>query len=513
MAEAAKFPIILNQTFIEATRDTGYRSTAAAVAELVDNAVQAKAKNVHIFVREDAGDGTGAPGLAVLDDGSGMDGATLRRALQFGGSMRFGDRSGLGRFGMGLPNASVSQARRLDVFTWRAPNACIASYLDVDDIAAGQVEEIPTVRRSSMPKWAQEYKGFSGTLVTWSKCDRLDNRRVSTIVRKLHEPLGRMFRHFLWPGVKIWVNGELVTAIDPLFLHPSTPLKGAAPFGEPLTFEVRVPGKPAKTAVVTVRFSELPVAQWHDLPVEDKRKYRIVNGAGLSILRAKREVDYGWWFFGAKRRENYDSWWRGELSFDPDLDELFAITHSKQGINPTHELREILTPDLEAVARQLNGRVQASFAAVKHSGPRLQCSTLEEAPQRDRPAPSPRQAEVHPNGNGKPAPPRRPEQGREADADPEYAVSVERLEGEEFFEARAVAGRWCLVLNSGHAFYRQVYEPLRGPAGNSLRRQLERLLLAHAKAEAEKPKARRSGPVPLRASWANQLAELLEGDA
>ena len=46
MGAAAKFPIVLNQTFIEATRETGYRSTAAAVAELVDNSVQAGAKNI-----------------------------------------------------------------------------------------------------------------------------------------------------------------------------------------------------------------------------------------------------------------------------------------------------------------------------------------------------------------------------------------------------------------------------------------------------------------------------------
>jgi hypothetical protein len=506
MAEAAKFPIVLNQTFIEATRDTGYRSTAAAVAELVDNAIQAGAKNVRVFVREGPGD-AGAPDLAVLDDGTGMDSATLRRALQFGGSMRFGDRSGLGRFGMGLPNASVSQARRVEVFTWRAPNVCIASHLDVDDIAQGRLEEIPTVRRSSVPKWAQEHRGFSGTLVAWSKCDRLDNRRVSTIVRKLHEPLGRMFRHFIWKGVRIYVNGEAVAAIDPLFLHPSTPLKGAVPFGEPLTFEVRMPGRADKTSVVQVRFSELPVAQWHDLPVEDKRKYRIVDSAGLSILRAGREVDFGWWFFGAKRRENYDSWWRGELSFEPDLDELFAITHSKQGINPTVELREILTPDLEAVARQLNGRVQAAFAAVKHDEPDV--FTTGAAPKAERPATAPGRADPQPAINGRAAPVP-PPAGKPAEDDgQEYTVSVERLKGGVFFDAKVTGKQWRLVLNGDHAFYHKVYAPLRGV----LRRHLEQLLLAQAKAEHDKDASKHDQSVARRAAWSSQLAALLEGHA
>ena len=56
--------------------------------------------------------------IAVLDNGSGMDATTLRMALQFGNGTRLDDRSGIGRFGMGLPNASISQAARVDIWTW-----------------------------------------------------------------------------------------------------------------------------------------------------------------------------------------------------------------------------------------------------------------------------------------------------------------------------------------------------------------------------------------------------------
>ena len=65
----------------------------------------------------------------------------------------------------------------------------------------------------------------------------------------------------------------------------------------------------------------------------------IVKAAGVSVVRAQREVAYGWFCMGRKRRENYDDWWRCEVSFEPDLDEYFGLTHSKQGINPTAELR------------------------------------------------------------------------------------------------------------------------------------------------------------------------------
>ncbi len=59
-------------------------------------------------------------------------------------------------------------------------------------------------------------------------------------------------------------------------------------------------------------------------------------------MRAGREIDRGWYFMGGKRKENYDDWWRCEISFDPSLDELFGVTHSKQEIRPTEALTSIL---------------------------------------------------------------------------------------------------------------------------------------------------------------------------
>ncbi len=329
-------------------------------------------------------------------------------------------------------------------------------------------------------------------------------------MRKLHEPLGRIFRYFIWQGVGVWINDESVAGVDPLFLHKSTPLKGAAPCGEPLTFEIRVPGQPGKTSMVRVRFAELPVAKWHDLPVEDKRKHGIVDGAGLSIMRANREVDYGWWFFGAKRRENYDSWWRGELSFEPDLDELFSITHSKQGINPTQELREILTPDLEAIARQLNSRVQAAFASVKaappkptpapQSTPRITMKADQVAPKFEARLP------VGGLSNGAAASAHTIARVPEKPKGPGYHVSVESLGKSGIFEVELSQGRWRLILNSDHPFYRKAYEPLRG----ATRRHLEQVLLAHGQTIGRGRK--RIDTAALSDSWAQKLAEMLEVD-
>ena len=115
MSRKDDFSIIVLDKFIQATRDSGYKGTESAIAELVDNSLQAGARQVAIEVGV-AEEEDGYPlRLSVLDDGCGMDRPTLRQALRFGGSSRFNDRAGLGRFGMGLPNSSLSQARRVEV--------------------------------------------------------------------------------------------------------------------------------------------------------------------------------------------------------------------------------------------------------------------------------------------------------------------------------------------------------------------------------------------------------------
>ena len=72
--------------FIEATRDSGYKNTTSAVAELVDNSIQAGAKRVEICIHNGAAISDYPLEIAVVDDGCGMDSATLRQALRVGDS-------------------------------------------------------------------------------------------------------------------------------------------------------------------------------------------------------------------------------------------------------------------------------------------------------------------------------------------------------------------------------------------------------------------------------------------
>ena len=145
-------PIVRLERFIQATRDSGYKGTSSAIAELVDNALQAKATAVRITLEDRPGDAAHPVTVSVADNGQGMTGDVLAEALRFGGSSRFNDRRGLGRFGMGLPNASLSQSRRVEVFTWQRGKTPIWNYLDVDEIASGELSSVPRPKQGVRPR-------------------------------------------------------------------------------------------------------------------------------------------------------------------------------------------------------------------------------------------------------------------------------------------------------------------------------------------------------------------------
>lgn len=515
------YSIIALDKFIQATRDSGYKGTASAISELVDNSIQAGATRIAISVAATASDEEEkAIEVSVLDNGCGMDPPTLRQALRFGGSTRFGDRRGLGRYGMGLPNASLSQARRVTVFTWQAsgsgaqrgrgsPPCVYSSYLDVDEIVRCEMTEVPEPRVAAAPP--NECHGGSGTLVCWSQCDRLDNRRVSTIVRKLEVELGRRFRHFIWQGLRITINGDSLDAFDPLYLNPKAEVSGAQLFGEEMRFEVRTaPADTRTTGWVRVRFTELPVHAWHKLSNDEKRRIGISKGAGVSIVRGGREVDYGWFFMGSKHRENYDDWWRCEIQFDPILDEAFGITHTKQQARPQAHLLEALTPDLEATARALNGRARKAHTAVKASARFSEAERI--ANERDHLLhPLPRSADPAAKALMRELEESHPTLRDRVDEKDRYSIIEHAVQDTSFFTLAHDGDRLVLVLNPDHPFYREIYKPLSEdatPRDPQLRAKLELLLLAAARSEA----ASRSKVPALakhRLEWSNTLAAFL----
>lgn len=487
--------------FILAVRDAGYKSTALALAELIDNSIQAGAATVKVDVVP-SGDAEFPIEIRVSDDGHGMDRPLLGTALTFGGSSRFDDRSSLGRYGMGLPNGALSRARRVELYSWRGDDVHHC-YVDVDEVIRTRSRSLPPVTTVERPSFTPPTT--TGTTIRLLRCDRLEYRRPSTLTQHLVDDLGRIYRTFLWDGLRLTINGALVGPVDPMFLHQRGQAVCARQFGDVLRYRLPVG---ASIGTVEVQFSELPVERMHVLSGDEKRRIGITNAPSVSVLRAGREIDRGWFFMGAKRRENYDDWWRCEVRFEPLLDELFGMTHSKQAIAPTTELLDVLTPDVEPIARALNSRVRRRFEFVKVAPP-LTAAERQAARAEGR----------------LPALPRRRDEPQsevddllqtlcaEAQDGRPYQLAVSDLPTTSAFEATVREGSLLVALNCRHPLYRDLYGPL---AGSELQRdqdvatRIALTLLAAARAELLAPRrANRAEARRFRQAWSDVLAAFL----
>lgn len=444
--------LLVSSNFIRAVRESGYVSLSTALGELVDNSLQATATDVAITISRPV---KGAwPRIQVEDNGIGMDLAQLASCLRFGGSSRFDERTSFGRFGMGLPAASLSQTRRVEVTSWQGGESARSVMLDVDAIAAGAPVDLTS--RSGGQQLAP-----SGCRVVWHECDRIEYRRLAWLERVLHRDLGRMYRRFLGRSLRLTINGAPVQPVDPTLLTTEVQGQTARLAFDPLRYEVATTA--ADTAFVTVRFSILPVHSWHHLDNVTKRRVGIVGQGGVSVLRAGREIATGWHLMGAKRKENYDDWWRCEVEFEPALDEQFGITINKQGIRPSAALREAIEPELESLARLLNARVRQAFEEVKFQAAAAASCRIAAAADADLPVIK---------GGGK-------------DEGPlTYRIDSAPLPLDSMLRAQVDHRTLVVTLNVDHPAFAALYHPLltmADAAATELRTAVELLLLSYAR--------------------------------
>lgn len=349
--------IIPPELAVRAMRDSGYKNTAYALAEIIDNSVQANATSIELIcvesqeqVNQRTRKRTAA--IGVLDNGDGMSPETLRLALQFGNGTHLNDRKGIGRFGMGLPNSSISQCRRLEVWTWQnGPDNAMYSYLDVDEIEGRHLFSVPSPSHKPLPEeWRKRSRsiGTSGTLILWSNFDehRLTWRGAPTTLRNTETIVGRMYRKFINDG-RISIRllallddqstyDENVRVNDPLYLMPdsSTP----PPFDKEAMFqswgnedEVFTIDYDGQIHTVTVRMSwAKPETVPDDRSDRGAKLYgkHAAKNIGLSIVREARELD-----LDTAWTNSYDPterWWGVEVEFPSTLDEVFGVTNTKQ---------------------------------------------------------------------------------------------------------------------------------------------------------------------------------------
>jgi hypothetical protein len=348
--------IIPARTAIETFRDSGYKSTAAAISELIDNSIEANARNVQIITFEQQVTNARRTSyqiqeIAIYDDGTGMPKNVLDICLQFGNGTRLKSREGIGRFGIGLPNASVSQAKRVEVYSW-SNGKCFHTYLDVDEIKEKNLSQVNDVVESTMPqKYLNEVEGGvadSGTLIIWKKCDRLDISFSRTLISDMSKDLCRVYRHFLDDddtygeriSLKIISTGKErkiheLGANDPLYLMTPNNTPGHEDkstnvmHGDVIKLMVDIDHEGTKAKIEMRMSIALPETQSAGGGSQLGKHYG--ENVGISIIRAAREIDFKTFrFFNSK--DERERWWGCEIRFEPVLDELFGVTNNKQSV-------------------------------------------------------------------------------------------------------------------------------------------------------------------------------------
>lgn len=446
-------PLVDPAQFLSAIRDAGYPSAAAAVSELVDNSIQAEATEIAIEVvlNPDTRQFT----ISVSDNGTGMTAASTRAALQFGGSTRFNDRTSLGRFGMGLPAASLSLSRRVQI-TSRTLSSSHSATLDMDSphpLLVTEYEDDQSIHLN----WD------TGTHVVLSECDRVDYARTGNLVNSLTSNLGRTYRTFLQNGVQIVVNGAPVVPLDPLLRQESEIGLKSQPFGDTRFIPIRVEDQ---IFFVEIDFVELPIEECLGLSTKEKRALGITGGTVMSVLRAGREIASGWLLAGHKRRENYDDWWRCEIRFDPELDEYFGLTYTKQGIRPSRELRRAIEAEIESTARILNKRARTRFEYLK-----AKIDALESCAAATRADPG-----LPPLGLGA-----RPNSGPTR-----YRMEMHPSTSSALISASTGRGELTVLVNADHPIHHEIARILSllpDDSSRELRRVYESLLIALARTD------------------------------
>lgn len=353
------------KAFVKSMRKSGYKSTATAIDDLIDNSIEALASRIDIIYTVDSIKGKKViNNIAVIDNGLGMSPKMIEAAVLWGGTDRHDSRDGLGRFGFGLPSAAISMTNNYEVFSKRKDGTLHSVDVNLEKIIDTELKNEDITKylvasKKELPEFIsdflmQEALIFEqGTIVLIKNPDSLSTglRTEQSFFRNMMEHLGVIYRAFLRDR-EIFVNRKLVQAMDPLFLTSGARYYdiGNNIFAEKTgDQEIIVTNDDGKEGKLRMRFARLPFA---DGPSEDeKARYKILKNYAhnyLIVCRAGRQIDVATSTHFPRGRNYtapiiYDRNWAIELDFDPILDEDFGITVNKQQVSISEKIWEILS--------------------------------------------------------------------------------------------------------------------------------------------------------------------------
>ena len=351
---------------MESLRATGY-SLPDAVCDLIDNSIAAGARNIWLNFHW-----AGAESWAsILDDGSGMSESDLVDAMRIGSRSprEFREPSDLGRYGLGLKTASISQARSLTVATHTANGRGVhIRRWDLDHLATSgdwQLLNVP-VESAAGGVLDRLTELEHGTLVVWAKLDRLvgdvgvDNARAR---RQFHDALGgveehvaMVFHRFMTErnSVSIRINDQPIRPWDPFLADEAA--------------TQRLPSEPLGPSDSGIAVTPFVLPHHSRLPGE---KHRAAGGPagwnaqqGFYVYRNRRLLLPGDWLGLGFMKEEHYKLARIQLDLSNSSDHEWEIDVRKSRARPPLPYRD----DLRRIAQAARKR---AVTVYRHRGKTL----------------------------------------------------------------------------------------------------------------------------------------------
>lgn len=499
---------------LESWRDAGFDLTAA-VGEVIDNSIEAAATHIRVRTYPKGDKPKVIDTIAFSDDGIGIEAEVLPHVLSLGFSTRYGQRNGLGRFGVGLKLAALSHSRRIDIYTCQSSEANVRhAWLDLDAIAEGTqtyivsevLEQFPEEHQDLMLNTrGEQYE--SGTLVVWSNVDRLKSggRFRTDLAQQLSQVqtfIARAYRKFLDKGVNVEFNGRAITLHDPTFQldNPRANAKSGKPVrGEIIAQDdIDLDGHKVTVTVTSVPDDLIQPRGQGDNQIA--RDLHIPENQGrISFLRQGREINYDQVAKMFPSGVEYGDRYIGiEVEFPATLDEYFQVRHVKRGVVPVDklrtELRNKLKRPIEAARKRYRSRwdlmeIEARKIADDHDLAARAAATAEQtAPrgkagaeltdeqQRERvdKVVDDLTSDLEQDAARGPHPEDAKERAaavadkvREAIEELPITLVDRTWPGKELLDITHLNGKAIVALNHGHPFVREVYDAARAMATQS----------------------------------------------
>lgn len=311
---------------VESMRSLGY-SFESAIADLLDNSISAVASRIDIIMLPDKN-----PTLMILDNGTGMTALELEEAMRYGSRNPLETRSDcdLGRFGLGLKSASLSQCRELIVvskkendvncFSWNLDHVIKSGQWSLLGYDHSEIEKLPLINKINELN--------SGTLIFLRDFDRVaasTNNVSETLTKYLDmtiDHLALVFHRFISAGLNIYVNNLVIHGRDPFLLHNK-----ATQYKREQSFTIN-------RSTITMKPYILPHIS--NLSNDDIKavggKDSLRNEQGFYIYRNKRLIIWGTWF-RLERKDELSKLARVMVDIPNSLDYMWSIDIKKSSAN------------------------------------------------------------------------------------------------------------------------------------------------------------------------------------